>query len=190
MEVWESTLHYENLINGKWETSKSTEIVVSDMTVLRYKGKPVEWTYILDTYNNSIIASFYSFKVGDTTPYYECRHQLQDIIKKEPINPPIYYHTDQGLVYFSKAYNIGMDNYNIKRSMSRVRTPTDNAIIESINVWIKAEISLDFKPSTYDSIEDFFKEYILYFNYKRPSSKLKYKSPAQYTNEQGFACCF
>jgi transposase InsO family protein len=83
-----------------------------------------------------------------------------------------------------------MDNYNIKRSMSRVGTPTDNAIIESINGWIKAEIYLDFKPSTYDSIEDFFKEYILYFIYIRPSSKLKYKSPAQYTNEQGLACCF
>jgi hypothetical protein len=35
-----------HLINGKWKTSKPMEIVVSDMTVLRYKGKSVEWTYI------------------------------------------------------------------------------------------------------------------------------------------------
>ena len=49
-------------------------------------------------------------------------------------------HSDQGAVYASKSYNELLPMYNITRSMSRAGTPTDNAAMESINGWIKAEI--------------------------------------------------
>ena len=57
-------------------------------------------------------------------------------------------HTDQGSVYSSQAFLQGHEHYNIKRSMSRVGTPTDNAIIEAINGWIKEELFLDFGLAT------------------------------------------
>ena len=155
---------YANKINNNWDSDSPLKIMVSDMTNISYKGRKCEWTYILDTYNNSIIASAYSFKRGDSRPYYNCLEQLKEIIKKEEITHPIYYHTDQGSVYSSRAYNLGMTNYNIERSMSRAGTPTDN-------------------PSSYDSIDDFFEEYIYYFNHKRPSHKLQYKNPYQFTAE-------
>ena len=34
--------------------------------------------------------------------------------------------------------------YNVIRSMSRAGTPTDNAAMEAINGWIKAELFTDF----------------------------------------------
>ncbi len=181
---------FNNKIKGNWNAIHPLGIVVSDMTEIKYRNRRVEWTYILDTFNNSIIASSYSFFRGDPKPYYDCLEQLKQIIKNEEIAAPIYYHTDQGSVYSSKAYNLGISNYNIIRSMSRAGTPTDNPIIESLNGWIKSEISLDYKPSSYNSIDDFFRDYIRHFNYERPSHKLKYKTPAQYTIEQGFHCLF
>ncbi len=181
---------YENEIQGCWNASHPLEIVVSDMTILTYRKRKVEWTYILDTYNNSIIASSYSFQTGDAKPYYDCLEELKNKIKNEEINHPVYFHTDQGSVYSSKAYNLGINNYNIIRSMSRAGTPTDNAVIESINGWMKAEIYLDYKPSSYDTIDAFFEDYIFHFNFERPSFKLNYKSPAQFTVEQGFQCSF
>ena len=53
-------------------------------------------------------------------------------------------HPDQASVYASKNYNELLGTYNIIHSMSRAETPTDNAAIESINEWIKAEIFMDF----------------------------------------------
>lgn len=45
---------YPNRVGGKWNASKPLEIVVSDMTNIKYKGNNYEWTYLLDTYNNEI----------------------------------------------------------------------------------------------------------------------------------------
>lgn len=53
-------------------------------------------------------------------------------------------HSDQGTVYASKTFNERLPMYSITRSMSRAGTPTDNATMESINGWIKAEIFMDF----------------------------------------------
>ena len=70
--------------------------------------------------------------------------------------------------------------------MSRVGTPTDNPVIESINGWIKEELRLDFPPSESESIRDYLNRYVAYFNEERPAYKLKYQSPIQFRTERGF----
>ena len=67
---------------------------------------------------------------------------IKDIIdiKKEHPDLKMILHTDQGSVYSSKEFNELLPAYNIIHSMSRAGTPTDNAEMESINGWIKAEI--------------------------------------------------
>lgn len=181
---------YSNEINNEWESSHPLEKIASDMTVLSHRGKRYEWTFLLDTYNNSIISWSLSSKPGDPKPYYECRDKLLNLIKKEEISGPIYFHTDQGSVYSSAAFNQAITNSNIIRSMSRAGTPTDNSIVESINGWIKAQIKCDYKISEWNSLDEFIRQYVNYYNHSRPSSKLLYKSPAQYTIEQGFHCVF
>ena len=70
--------------------------------------------------------------------------------------------------------------------MSRAGTPKDNAIIESINGWIKAELVTDFKFWKYENLEELIQTYVEYFNKERPAYALNYKSPVQYKTEQGF----
>ena len=69
-------MKFPNTINGNWETTKPLEIVVSDMTCIYHKGVRWEWTYILDTYNNEIIASSVTNKRGSSLPYYHCLNKL------------------------------------------------------------------------------------------------------------------
>lgn len=176
---------FKNIIQGQWKTHRPLEIVVSDMTRLKHRGKFYEWTYILDVYSHSIIASSISQYLGDGLPYYHCLEQLKDIIKKEEYTEPIIFHSDQGAVYSSKGFLEAHKNYNIIRSMSRTGTPTDNPIIESLNGWIKAEIECDYNINDWETIHEFISQYIPYFNHQRPSFKLKYKTPVQYLNEQG-----
>ena len=181
---------YGNKIKGNWNTTGPLQKIVSDMTVIRHRGRYYEWTFFLDAYNNAIIASGISSRWGDPKPYYNCRDQLISLLKKEGITEPVYFHTDQGTVYSSASFNQALLNSNIIRSMSRSGTPTDNPIIESMNGWIKEQIRSDYKIDDYDSIEDFIKEYIHYYNYERPMYKHDYKSPAEYTLSQGFKLFF
>ena len=70
--------------------------------------------------------------------------------------------------------------------MSRVGTPTDNPIIESLNGWIKEELYNDFGLYQSKDVPKLIEEYIYYFNNKRFSVKCGRKSPVQFRNEQGF----
>ena len=62
-------------------------------------------------------------------------------------------HTDQGTVYASKSFNELLLLYNIVRSMSRAGTPTNNAVMESINGRIKAELFRDLHITSNETIE-------------------------------------
>lgn len=70
--------------------------------------------------------------------------------------------------------------------MSRVGTPTDNPIIESINGWIKAEIRCDYTHTEKLNFPYFLDKYVEYYNNERPAYALGYLSPVQYRTEQGF----
>ena len=70
--------------------------------------------------------------------------------------------------------------------MSRAGTPTDNAVLESLNGWIKAELKTDFDYQNCDELPNLLEKYVEYFNNSRPAYVLGYKSPIQYRIEQGF----
>ena len=71
--------------------------------------------------------------------------------------------------------------------MSRAGTPTDNAAMESINGWIKAELFSDFHLTSSENIEDQVQEYIRFFNEERPAYSLNYLTPKQYREMYFFA---
>jgi transposase InsO family protein len=175
---------FKNEVQGFWRASKPLEIVVSDMTVLRNHGTSWEWTYILDTFNNEIIASSLSSKRGDIKPYFDTLEQLKTKIKGA--DHPVILHTDQGAVYSSRAYQQAHENYNIVRSMSRSGTPTDNPIIEAINGWIKDELYYDYNYHKTDDLPKLINDYITYFNNDRLAYALNYKTPIQYKRDLGF----
>ena len=96
-------------------------------------------------------------------------------------------HSDQGSVYASKAFNELLPMYGITRSMSRAGTPTDNAAMEAINGWIKAELFMDLHVSEEKPVEKEIDEYILFFNEQRPAYSLNYMTPKQYSEANSLA---
>ena len=111
---------------------------------------------------------------------------LQEKIKRGYKDLETIVHSDQGIIYSSTAFNKLHENYTIKRSMSRVGTPTDNPVIESLNGWIKNELYKDFKIYLAEDINIAIDTYIKYFNTQRLAYTLKYKTPIQYRTELGF----
>ena len=184
----EEHIRFANKVKGNWNANRPIQLVVSDMTVFKNKGNRWEWTLLIDTFNNEILAHQATPIEGSNKPYYHCLEVLKKFAgkKKEEQTPQVVLHTDQGSVYSSQAFCQAHNDYNILRSMSKAGTPTDNPIIEALNGWIKEELYLDFHLATAEDVPKLLDEYVYYFNHNRPASALGYKSPVQYRTELGF----
>lgn len=180
---------YDNLLlNKKWNSlTRPFEVIVSDMTAFWANNKYYELTFYFDAYTKEIISYSLSSRRGDKNTYYNGLKKVLSKIKKEANTDEVtILHTDQGSVYASISYNKLIEDYNIKRSMSRAGTPTDNPVNESLNGWIKEELFVDFKLNKSDNIYKTLDEYVYYYNNERPAYSLKYKTPIQFKTEQGF----
>ena len=184
----EEHVKFANEVKGNWNAAGPIQIVVSDMTVFKNKGKNWEWTLLLDTFNNEILAHQATPIQGSNKPYYHCLEVLKKLAgkKNEEQTPQVVFHTDQGSVYSSRAFCQAHEHYNILRSMSREGTPTDNPIIEALNGWMKEELYLDFGLAATEDVPLLLDKYVHYFNNRRPAAALGYKSPVQYKTELGF----
>ena len=101
---------------------------------------------------------------------------LKDLLELKKAHPEykMILHSDQGSVYASKAYNY------VNRFMSRAGMPTDNAAMESINGWIKAELFMDLHVTGEKPVEQEIDDYIVFFNEERSAYSLNYLTPKQY----------
>ena len=142
---------YPNLLLAGINITGPMECVVSDMTAFYVERTYYELTLYMDLWNDELIAHALSSKRGDRMTYLD---GLQDVLafKKQYPNQKLILHSDQGSVYTSKSYNELLPMYNIVRSMSRAGTPTDNAAMEAINGWIKAELFTDFHITSPENV--------------------------------------
>ena len=176
---------YPNLLLTEMQIDRPLQCVVSDMTAFYVKGIYHELTLYMDLWNNEIISHSLSAKRGDRMTYISGLEDLIEIKKQHPGLETIL-HSDQGSVYSSKSYNELLPMYGIVRSMSRAGTPTDNAAMEAINGWVKAEMFTDFHVTGEKPIEEEVDDYIVFFNEERPAYSLGYLTPKQF-KEQALA---
>ncbi len=170
---------FPNLISSGLKINGPLECIVSDMTAFRLNGTYYELTLYMDLWNNEIISHSLSSKKGDRMTYISGLQSLMDIKSQYP-DMQMILHTDQGSVYASKSFNELLPLYNIIHSMSRAGTPTDNAAMEAINGWIKAEMFSDFHISSNETVVSDIDKYIVFFNEERPAYSLNYLTPKQY----------
>lgn len=180
----EESIKYPNRVKGNWKVSKPLELIVTDMTCIKYRKELYDTVLYMDAFNIEIIGYSYTKKHNSIKPYYDGLNQI--LTKIKGIDYPTTLHSDQGTVYSSMAFLNAHKDYNIIRSMSRAGTPTDNPKMESINGWIKDEIINDWNVDSYDSFDEFINSYIYYYNNERLAYSLDYKTPIQYKTELGF----
>jgi transposase InsO family protein len=181
---------YPNLLQGNHLATRPFEKVCTDTTMITHQGKRYDWNLFIDLLNNEIISYDFRLSLGGqgtgTKNHYQALNKFQESKQKRGYNDlETILHSDQGSIYTSRAYNARL-HYTIKRSMSRIATPTDNPVIESINGWIKDELRIDFDMANAKDIHKLIHDYVNYYNNTRLASALEYKSPIQYRNELDF----
>ena len=177
---------FPNLLLSEMRIDGPLQCVVSDMTAFYVKGVYYELTLYMDLWNNEIVSHSLSTKRGDRTTYISGLENLVELKRQHPEYQMIL-HSDQGSVYASKAFNELLPMYGITRSMSRAGTPTDNAAMEAINGWIKAELFMDLHVTGEKTVQAEIDDYILFFNEQRPAYSLNYLTPKQYRESYSLA---
>jgi transposase InsO family protein len=170
---------FPNLLLSEMQIDGPYQCIVSDMTAFSVKGVYYELTLYMDLWNDEIVSHSLSAKRGDRMTYISGLEDVIEIRKQHPEYQMVL-HSDQGTVYTSKAYNDLLPMYGITRSMSRAGTPTDNAAMEAINGWIKAELFTDFHVTGEKSVKEEVDDYIVFFNEQRPAYSLGYLTPRQF----------
>ncbi len=179
---------YPNLLQGNYLATRPFEKVCTDTTSFYHHKKKYDWNIFIDLFNNEIISYDLRLSQGGngTKNHFRALNKFQEIKQKRGYNDlETILHSDQGPIYTSRAYNARL-HYNIKRSMSRRGTPTDNPVMESINGWIKDELKIDYNMVKANDIHKLIRNYVSYYNNTRLASALEYKSPIQYRIELDF----
>lgn len=170
---------FPNLLMSEMNVDGPLQCIVSDMTAFHVKGIYYELTLYMDLWNNEIVSYSLSSKRGDRMTYISGLKDLLALKEKHPEYKMVL-HSDQGSVYASKSFNELLPMYSVVHSMSRAGTPTDNAAMEAINGWIKAELFMDFHVTGNECIDQEIDDYIVFFNEQRPAYSLNYLTPQQY----------
>ena len=183
---------YPNLVFSTWETvDRPRQVIVSDMTAF----KCGYWHYYelvlyFDVFTKQIIGSGLGYGKGGNDHYYSGLIQAMDSVEKAKKTAVeqlevgsgdiTVFHTDQGSVYTSMAYNEIIKEHGLVRSCSRAGKPTDNPVNESLNGWIKEELFVDFHLARAQSrceVAEIIENYIEWYNSERPCFSLGYRTP-------------
>lgn len=172
---------YPNLIFSTWETvDRPRQVIVSDMMSFWTRYNFWELTLYFDVFTKQILGRGITKKRGWPEIYYDGLKQALPQLERSDEEEPTVFHTDQGTVYTSMAYNELIKDYNVVRSCSRAGKPTDNPVNESLNGWIKEELFIDFNLYDAPDIVAAIGDYIEFYNSVRPSYSLNYDTPDNY----------
>lgn len=174
---------YNNHLNRDFTAGKPLEKVVTDITMLINRGNRYYISLFFNLFNNSIAA----WEFSSTQDNHIIMKPAKKLLEALPAGQlPSVMHSDQGSQYASLGYTQLLKSYNITQSMSRAGNPRDNAVAESLIGHFKDVLYYDYDFRNSDNPVDIIRKAIEYFNHCRPSHALNYKSPAQFSIEQGF----
>lgn len=109
---------YPNLIYSTWDTvDRPRQVIVSDMTVIKYSWFFFELTMYFDVFTKEILTWHVAERRGHRDQYIDGLNDVINLLKGT--DEPTVLHTDQGSVYASLAYNELIKDTMIVRSMSR-----------------------------------------------------------------------
>ena len=90
------------------------------------------------------------------------------------------FHTDRGSEFGNAQIDELLEAFGIERSLSRRGCPYDNAVDESTNKILKAELVWRERFGALDELREKLTDYVWWYNNVRLHSKLGYMSPVEF----------
>jgi len=167
----------ENLLDQKFETEKPNTVWLTDIT---YIPTDEGWLYLAghkDLFTKEIVG----YAMGSRmTKNLVSQSLFKAVTAKRPARGLIH-HSDRGSQYCAIEYGKLLEQFGMKKSMSRKGNCYDNAPMESFWGTLKQELVHHRRYATRDEAIREIREYIeIFYNRQRTQAKLGYVSPAAY----------
>ncbi|WP_281252447.1 IS3 family transposase [Lactobacillus terrae] len=166
---------FDNLVSGNWTSTSPRKLLTTDITYLPFGSSTQYLCSIMDTFNNEVIA----YQISNHPNAKLCVDTLEQVTD---LAEDCILHSDQGSTFASEIYFECCRKKSITRSMSRLGTPSDNAIIESFHSSPKSETFYYMENQHFSNtiVQNIVREYISDWNESRILTKLGNLSPVQY----------
>jgi putative transposase len=150
--------------------NKPNQVWLSDITFVPLTNNYlIRVAFVMDYYSRKIL----SYDIGnhaDIVP--------NSVLKSLVLyGKPEIFHSDRGLEYNAAKVTDPLKSNEVRISLSRKATPTDNAIMERTIGIIKNELKLSRSSSTIVELEENVSKVVNYFNSRRIHQSLDYKTP-------------
>lgn len=163
-----------NIVAREFDGHKPHTHIVSDLTFVRVGRR---WCYVcllVDLYNREIVGHAVSDRKNSSL----VKAALATL--PFPLSSIEVLHTDRGAEFDNMAIDELLDEFEIKRSLSKKGCPWDNAVMESTNRALKKELIYRHRWWSLDQLRSELNRYVKWYNQKRMHSRLGYLSPEEF----------
>ena len=166
----------QNILQRKFNVSEPNRVWVSDTTCFQVKDRYYFICVIIDLFSRKVVAHSISKKHSTCLTTSTLQHALEE--REHPRQ--LTFHSDQGVQYRSKAFQMLLHVNKIVQSFSRTGRPHDNAVAEAFFASLKKEelYRINFKSERefYECVDN----YIIFYNRERSHTTLAYQTPEKF----------
>lgn len=166
---------YKNHLNQEFTSTRPNEIWVSDVTYFRYKEQVFYICAILDLYSRMVVG----FRISHKNSTQLTKGTFKQAYENRKPERNLLFHTDRGSNYRSKTFCSYLKSLSVTQSLSRAHVPYDNSVMESFFSSLKREELYRTKYRSENEFRTAVKNYMIFYNEKRPHAKNGYKTPAK-----------
>lgn len=163
---------YPYLLKGL-EIQRPNQVWSADITFVRLRQGFVYLVAIMDWYSRYIL----SWRVSISLANDFCVEALQEALSL--YGPPDIFNTDQGVQFTSQAFILVLEGRQISISMDGKGRALDNVFIERFWRSLKQEKIYRIELETVKEANQAIKEYIDFYNNRRPHQSLDYQVPRE-----------
>ena len=167
---------FPNKVKQNFTADAPYELLLSDVTEIRYKNTKIYLSVVMDVFNSEILA----YDLRKSANKEQALTTFENLIKVLPKDSRPLLHTDQGWQYRNPDIVKLLSSANIEQSMSRAGNCLDNAMMESWFGRFKTEMIHKKHFESLDELADKIHKYIIFYNEERLHSRLCYLSPKEY----------
>lgn len=163
-----------NVVGRRFDGHAPRTHIVSDLTYVCVGSR---WNYVcllIDLYNREIVGH----SAGERKDARLVKSAFATL--DFPLDDIEVFHTDRGSEFDNAAIDGLLEAFGIERSLSRKGCPYDNAVDESTNKILKAELIYRERFSTLRELQVKLSDYVHWYNNFRLHSTLGYMSPVEF----------
>lgn len=157
------------------ELVRAHQAWVTDITYIRTEAGFVYLTLLMDAFSRVIVG----WNLGQNLGAEESLKALKMALNHLPEGAAPLHHSDRGCQFCSHAYVGALQKEGLEVSMTEVQHCAENAKAERINGILKQEYGLRDTFRCFEDARKSVEQAIMLYNYRRPHSSLKMKTPAE-----------